>query len=115
MFPKTGIKQTRLNDQSQEVEIQTAIRRVVIFPRTNQNIYTQAGAQENANYILYGEVGDDYKVGDYIAFNLSELYANLPFSDGEGVIKCEIKEPPKRYGTLKIGKRNQEIFLKSLY
>lgn len=114
MFTKTGIRQTRLNNQDQEATIQDVIRRIAIFPRTTQNIQNQGGIQENADYILYGEVGDTYLVDDYIYFNLNELYSELAYSTGDNVVKCQVKEPAKKYGTLKFNNRNQEIFLKSL-
>lgn len=114
LFPKTGIKQTRVNNQSQEIDVQTVIRRVVIFPRTTQSLENQAGIQENADYILYGETGDSFLVDDYVYFNLDELYSELAYSTGSNVIKCQVKEPSKKYGTLKLNNRNQEVFLKSL-
>ena len=113
-FSKTGIKHTRLNLQNTEIFVNSYIRRLSIFPRTNPSVNTQEGLQENADYILYGEVGDIFEVNDFIYFNLSLLYRNTIFDNLLPYIKCQIKETPKLYGNVMLGNRNQEIYLKSL-
>lgn len=113
LFAKTGIRQSRADDQSQYVIVQTALRRIKQFPRTTQNVNWVEGVQENADYILYGETGDFFKINDIIEFNLEDMLQNLPFREGENVIKLLVKEPPKLYDTKTVRGYTQEIFLKS--
>lgn len=114
IFKKTGIEQYRKNSQGVDVLVASIIRRVVILPRSTQSHYYPDGYQDNADWILYGETGDDIRPKDIIKIDYQNLYEGCEFNkDSTNIVMCEVKEPAKKYGTLRYKGRNQEIFLKS--
>jgi len=115
IFPKTGIRQTRPNNQEAEIVVQNVVRRVALLPKSNPNNRFVDGFQENADYIMYQEKGDTFKINDIVKIDYSNLYQGLPFNeDSETIIITEVKEVTRLYGTLNLNSRNGEVFLKSI-
>jgi hypothetical protein len=114
MFPKTGIKHTRLDAQKREVELERSIRRIAPINRTGTAQEQIEGQQNLTEYILYSETGDDYQVDDLVYIPKFGLFENGEFKDSFGIIKLRVRETPKKYGTLKLGNRQSEVYLTTL-
>jgi hypothetical protein len=114
-FRKTGIRHLRPNNQEVDVKIQDCIRRIVLLPKLNFNTRFPDGLQENADYLLYQEGCDDFRVGDKVLIDYTNFYKQTDFDEkNKKIIITEVKQPPRLYGTINIGERTGEVYLKSL-